>query len=393
MARTVIAAIVATIAVSDAALAQDGAFRRCIASLRDATLAKGVSAATFDNVAAKLTPNDAATFLDAQPEFVTPIWDYLAALVDDERVSDGKAAMRRWSAGLHAAETRFGVDAATITALWGVESNFGTEFGKRPVLQSLATLSCIGRRQDYFREQFIDALRILDHGDVKADHFYGSWAGAFGHTQFMPSTFLRFAVDMEGNGHPDVVDSIPDALGSTANYLRHAGWVSGLPWGFEVRVPAGYDGPSGRRRKAPMAVWAARGITRAAGGSLGQGLASLFEPAGPQGPAFLVTHNFDVLLAYNQAESYALAISLLSDRLRGKPGLVAPWPTNDPGLSRAERREMQALLIRHGYDVGEPNGAMGEKTHAAITDYQTRRGMTADGRAAKSVLDALRAGR
>ncbi len=134
--------------------------------------------------------------------------------------------------GLHAAETRFGVDAATIAALWGIESNYGTEFGKRPVLQSLATLSCIGRRQDYFREQFIDALRILDHGDVKADRFYGSWAGAFGHTQFMPSTFLRFAVDMEGNGHPDIVDSVSDALGSTANYLHHSGWVAGLPWGF-----------------------------------------------------------------------------------------------------------------------------------------------------------------
>ena len=375
------------------ALAQDGGFRSCLASLRGAALEKGVSAATFDEVTAKLTPNDAATFLDVQPEFATSIWDYLAGLVDAERVSDGKAAMRRWSAGLHAAQARFGVDASMIAAVWGVESNYGTEFGKRPVLQSLATLSCIGRRQDYFRGQFVDALRILDRGDVKADHFFGSWAGAFGHTQFMPSTFLRFAVDMEGNGRPDVVDSIPDALGSTANYLRRAGWVPGLPWGFEVRVPAGYSGPTGRHKKAPMAVWAARGITRAAGGSLGQGLAGLLEPAGPDGPAFLVTSNFDVLFAYNQAEAYVLAISLLSDRLRDKPGLIAAWPTQDPGLSRVERREMQALLIRHGYDVGEPNGAMGNKTHAAIMDFQSRAGLKPDGRAAKSVLNALRAGR
>lgn len=385
--------ILAVLAGSRVALAQDDAFHSCLASLRPAALEKGVSPATFDGVAAKLTPNDAATFLDVQPEFVVPIWDYLAGLVDQERVNDGKAAMRRWNAGLQAAEARFGVDAATIAAVWGVESNYGTEFGKRSVLQSLATLSCSGRRQDYFRGQFVDALRILDRGDVRADHFLGSWAGAFGHTQFMPSTFLRFAVDMEGNGRPDVVDSIPDALGSTANYLRRAGWIPGLTWGFEVRVPAGYDGPIGRHKKLPMTVWAAHGITRAAGGSLGTGRAGLIMPAGPRGPAFLVTENFEALFTYNEAEAYALAIALLSDRLRGKPGLVASWPTNDPGLSRAERREMQALLIRDGYDVGNPNGAMGNMTHAAILAFQARKGLSPDGRAAKSVLDALRAGR
>lgn len=388
-----IALIAAVLAMPRAVLSQDRDFSTCLASIRAEALAEGVSAATFDKVARGLAPNDAATFLDVQPEFSTPIWDYLAGLVDAERVSDGMNALRRWAPALHAAEVRFGVDKATIAAVWGVESNYGTQFGKRPVLQSLATLSCAGRRQDYFRSEFIDALRIVDRGDVRMERFFGSWAGAFGHTQFMPSTFLRYAVDMEGNGRPDIVDSIPDAFGSTANYLRQSGWIPGLPWGFEVRVPAAYSGPTGRRAKAPMAVWAKRGLTRAAGGSLGSGAAGLILPAGRTGPAFLVTRNFDAILTYNASESYALAISLLSDRLRGRPGLTAGWPTDDPGLSRVERRELQALLVRRGYDLGDADGVMGNKTHAAIMDFQTRAGLPPDGRAAVSVLTALRAGR
>jgi lytic murein transglycosylase len=395
MTRRVAAAVVifAGLASARAAFADDGDFRSCLASIRGEALSRGVSSTTFDAVTTNLMPNDAATFLDAQPEFSTPIWDYLAGLVDAERVSDGKAAMQRWDFGLRSAQARFGVDKATIAAVWGIESNYGKEFGKRPVLQSLATLSCAGRRQDYFRTEFIDALRIVDRGDVSANHFFGSWAGAFGHTQFMPSTFLRFAVDMDGDGRPDIVDSVPDALGSTANYLRKAGWTPGLPWGFEIRVPAAYAGPTGRHNKVAMAIWAKRGITRAAGGSLGSGSAGLILPAGPGGPAFLVTPNFDALMTYNASEAYALAISLLSDRLRGRPDLVASWPTNDPGLSRAERRELQTLLTRRGYDLGDPDGVMGNKTHAAIMDFQAHVGLAPDGRAAASVLEALRAGR
>lgn len=385
--------IFAGLASPHAVHADDGDFRACLASVRGAALSQGVAPATFDSITAKLEPNDAATFLDVQPEFSTPIWDYLAGLVDAERISDGMNAMRRWDSVLRSVQARFDVDKTTIAAVWGVESNYGREFGKRPVLQSLATLSCAGRRQDYFRTEFIDALRIVDRGDVNVDHFFGSWAGAFGHTQFMPSTFLHFAVDMEGNGRPNVVDSIPDALGSTANYLREAGWTPGLPWGFEVRVPPAYSGPTGRRAKASMAIWAKRGITRMAAGSLGSGQAGLLQPAGPGGPAFLVTPNFDVLLTYNSSESYALAISLLSDRLRGKPDIVAAWPTNDPGLSRVERRELQSLLARRGYDLGDADGVMGNKTHAAIADFQAHVGLAPDGRAAASVLAALRAGR
>jgi lytic murein transglycosylase len=368
-------------------------FSDCLASLRSAALAAGVDAATFDKATHGLAPNpDVLAMAQAQPEFKMAIWDYLAGLVDEERVNDGRAIMARYAQALAVAESRYGVDKAIISAVWGVESDYGRSFGTRPVVQSLATLSCGGSRQGYFRSEFIAALKILQHGDIDPAQFNGSWAGAFGHTQFMPSTFLRVAVDLDGDGRKDLINSVPDALGSTAAYLRKAGWVPGAEWGFEVRLPDHYSGPSGRTRKEPVAAWAARGITRIDGTPLGNGpSAGLLLPAGPAGPAFLVTRNFDVIYSYNAAESYALAIALLSDRLRGRHGLVAAWPTDDPGLSRAERRELQALLMRRGYDLdGKADGVIGAKTEHAIYDFQSRSGLRPDGRACVSVLAALR---
>jgi lytic murein transglycosylase len=368
-------------------------FSDCLAGLRGAAQAGGVDAATFDQATRGLTPNpDVLALAEVQPEFKTPIWDYLAGLVDEERVNDGRAMMARWGQALALAQSRFGVDAATLTAVWGVESDYGRSFGTRPVVQSLATLSCGGRRQAYFRSEFIAALKIIQHGDIDPAQFNGSWAGAFGHTQFMPSTFLRVAVDLDGNGRKDLINSVPDALGSTAAYLRKSGWAAGGEWGFEVRLPEHYAGPSGRTRKQPMAAWAARGFTRIDGQRLpGGGSAGLLLPAGPTGPAFLVTRNFDAIYSYNAAESYALAIALLSDRLRGRHGLVAAWPTNDPGLSRADRREMQTLLMRRGYDLdGKADGVVGTKTKQAISDFQSRSGLSPNGRASASVLAALR---
>jgi lytic murein transglycosylase len=368
-------------------------FSDCLAGLRGAAQAGGVDAATFDQATRGLTPNpDVLALAEVQPEFKTPIWDYLAGLVDEERVNDGRAMMARWGQALALAQSRFGVDPATLTAVWGVESDYGRSFGTRPVVQSLATLSCGGRRQAYFRSEFIAALKIIQHGDIDPAQFNGSWAGAFGHTQFMPSTFLRVAVDLDGNGRKDLINSVPDALGSTAAYLRKSGWAAGGEWGFEVRLPEHYAGPSGRTRKQPMAAWAARGFTRIDGQRLpGGGSAGLLLPAGPTGPAFLVTRNFDAIYSYNAAESYALAIALLSDRLRGRHGLVAAWPTNDPGLSRADRREMQTLLMRRGYDLdGKADGVVGTKTKQAISDFQSRSGLSPNGRASASVLAALR---
>jgi lytic murein transglycosylase len=373
--------------------ARADSFPACLSSLRGAALANGVDAATFDKATRGLAPNpEVLALAEVQPEFKTPIWDYIAGLVDDERVSDGRAMMARYGQALAAAESRFGVDKAIITAVWGVESDYGRSFGTRPIVQSLATLSCGGRRQSYFRSEFVAALKILQHGDIDPAQFNGSWAGAFGHTQFMPSTFLRVAVDLDGDGTKDLINSVPDAVGSTAAYLRKSGWVPGAEWGFEVRLPDHYSGPSGRTHKLPMAAWAARGLTRVDGRPLGNGPnAGLLLPAGQAGPAFLVTRNFDAIYSYNAAESYALAIALLSDRLRGRHGLVAAWPTNDPGLSRAERREMQALLMRRGYNLdGKADGVIGTKTKQAIMDYQSRTGLPANGRASASVLASLR---
>jgi lytic murein transglycosylase len=369
-------------------------FEDCLANIRGAALADGVDAATFDKAARGLTFDpDVLKLSEAQPEFKTPIWDYLAGLVDEERVSDGRAMMARYGQALALAQSRFGVDQATITAVWGVESDFGRSFGTRPVVQSLATLSCSGnRRAGYFRSELIAALKIIQHGDIDPAQFNGSWAGAFGHTQFMPSTFLRTAVDLDGDGRRDLINSVPDALGSTAAYLRKGGWVAGVEWGYEVRLPEHYAGPSGRTHKEPMAAWAARGLTRIDGQPLpGGGSAGLLLPAGPTGPAFLVTRNFDAIYSYNAAESYALAIALLSDRLRGRHGLVAAWPTNDPGLSRADRREVQALLMKRGYDLdGKADGVIGAKTKQAISDFQAKSGLHPDGRACASVLATLR---
>src|SRR5215207_3035277 len=368
-------------------------FRGCLEGLRGQAAAKGVSGATYDAATRGVQPDMMILeLMDNQPEFKTPIWDYLGFLVDEERVEDGRAAMRRHGQALATAEARFGVDRHIIAGVWGVESNFGKDIGGRPLVQSLATLSCVpNRRQGYFRGEFFATLQIIQRGDVAANRLNGSWAGAFGHTQFMPSTFLRLAVDLDGDGRRDVVDSVPDALGSTANFLKKAGWNSGLPWGYEVRLPRGYGGPSGRKDKRPVSAWAAAGLTRVDGRALsGEYAAGLLMPAGANGPAFLVTKNFDALYSYNAAESYGLAIAILSDRLRGGAGIQTPWPTDDPPLSRAERRELQQLLAARGYDVGEPDGRIGQKTRDAIKAIEQQVGMGPTGRPGAKVLAALK---
>jgi lytic murein transglycosylase len=265
--------------------------------------------------------------------------------------------------------------------------------GKRPLVRSLATVSCYGGRQRYFRSELMAALRIVEGGDVQLESLAGSWSGAFGHTQFMPSTFLRLAVDFDGDGSRNVVGSIPDALASAANYLKDAGWASGEPWGFEARLPAGYNGPSGRRSRRPLAQWSRLGIRRVDGTAVTGGQrAALLLPAGAGGPAFIVLRNFDALFSYNAAESYALAIAHLSDRLRGAGPFRTAWPTDDPGLSRAERSEVQERLAALGHDVGEADGIIGSRTRAAIRAFQASAGLPVDGRAGNKVLQALRAG-
>jgi lytic murein transglycosylase len=369
-------------------------FRACLAGLKGQAAAKGVSGATYDAATAGVQPDmKILELMDNQPEFKTPIWDYLGFLVDEERVEEGRAAMRRHAQALATAESRFNVDRHVIAGVWGVESNFGKDIGGRPLVQSLATLSCVpNRRQGFFRGEFFATLQIIERGDVAANRLNGSWAGAFGHTQFMPSTFLRLAVDLDGDGRRDVVDSVPDALGSTANFLRKAGWNNAVPWGYEVDIPESFNaGLAGRAKKRPVSAWAAMGVTRVGGRPLsGDYEAAILLPAGKDGPAFLVTRNFDALYSYNAAESYGLAIAVLSDRLRGLPGVQAPWPTDDPPLSRAQRRELQQLLAARGYDVGEPDGKVGQKTRDAIKAVESQIGMRQTGRPGGKVLQALK---
>jgi lytic murein transglycosylase len=378
------------------ATAQDD-FQRCLAGLQTQAQQEGISRGTFEQLTAALKADlSLLELLDNQPEFRTPIWDYLAALVDDERVADGRAMLAQWQPQLAEVERRFGVDPATVVAVWGVESNYGRSFGKRPIVASLATLSCFGRRQAYFRGELLAAMKIIQRGDVSADAMVGSWAGAFGHTQFMPSTYLRLAVDFDGDGRRDLVGSIPDALASTANFLVRSGWRQGQPWGYEVRLPAGFDAAgSGRRAKRALADWAARGVRKLDGSALtgpAEG-AALFLPAGAQGPAFVVWTNFDAFYSYNAAESYALAIAHLADRLRGAGSFGTAWPTDDAGLSRAERRELQTLLLARGHPIGEVDGVLGAASRAAIRAEQQRLAFAIDGRAGQKLLQRLRSDR
>jgi lytic murein transglycosylase len=368
-------------------------FTSCLNSLRAPARAAGVQEATFTRHTEGLVPDmSVIDKLNFQPEFTTAIWDYLAGLVDDERVAEGRAMLQRHADTLAQVQQRYGVDPATVVAVWGVESNFGQTFGKYPLVQALGTLSCFGRRQAYFRGEFYSTLRILQAGHVAPERLVGSWAGAFGHTQFMPSTFERLAVDFDGDGRRDLMDNTADALASTANFLARAGWQNGQPWGFEVKLPAGFStSGEGRRAKRSMADWASRGLQRVDGAPLPQGLgnAGLMTPAGASGPAFLVLRNFDAIYSYNAAESYGLAIAHLSDRLRGAGPFTTPWPTDDPGLSRAQRRELQGLLVLRGHDIGEVDGMLGDKSRAGIRIEQARLGQPVNGRGGLKLLRAL----
>ncbi len=370
-------------------------FDTCVAGLRQAASGQGISALTLDLAFKGIEPDETVLkAFDFQPEFRTPIWDYLAGLVDDERVTDGQAKLKEWSKTLGEAEQKYGVDRYTIVAVWGVESNFGRIQGTREIVRSLVTLVCANKRQAFFKGELWATLKIAQSGDIPVQNLVGSWAGAFGQTQFMPTTYQRIAVDFDGDGKRDIVNSVPDALGSTANYLKMAGWVSGANWGYEVQLPKGYAGPTGRAARQPLVQFTKLGVKpiRADQGVPGETTqAALLLPAGPTGPAFMVFRNFDAIYSYNAAESYALSIAHLADRLRGAGRFSTPWPTDDAGTSRAERREVQQRLVARGYDIGEIDGMIGTKSRAAISEFQTSIGVKPDGRAGQRVLQALRA--
>ena len=373
-------------------------FQQCLTNLRSQAIASGVTGLTYDRYTQNLTPDySVIEKLNYQPEFSTPIWDYLSGLVDEERVQLGQQKLAQHREVLNRVAASYGVPAETVVAVWGVESNFGQISGSYPLLQALGTLSCEGRRQSFFRGEFFTTMRILQRGDLTEQQMKGSWAGAFGHTQFMPSTYEELAVDFDGDGRRDLVSSTSDALASTANFLKKRGWQTGMPWGFEVRIPddLSISGES-RRNKKSLSSWMSRGVVRADGSALIQGnlssssAAGLMAPAGANGPVFLVFKNFDAIYSYNAAESYALAIAHLSDRLQGSGGFSKAWPTDDAGTSRAERREIQQFLLNKGYDIGSVDGLIGDKSRQAIRQEQIRLGLSPTGRAGQQILAAFR---
>ena len=369
-------------------------FRGCLERLWPLAARRGITRATYNVYTASLTPDlRIMDLLDGQPEFTKSFWDYLDLLVNDTRIEQGRAILQRHRATFDAVERAYGVDRYVIAAIWGVETNYGTQGGDRPVIRSTATLACIGRRQNYFREEFLSAMEILARGDVKPDRLVGSWAGAFGPTQFMPTAFKRYAVDFDRDGRRDVVDSVPDIIASTANNLKKDGWVTGQTWGYEVVVPATFNFMlADRARSMTIRDWERFGITRPGNKPFQRpdDRAFLLIPAGVQGPGFMMLANFRAIMRYNPAEAYALAIGHLADRLRGSPPFAQNWPRYERVLTRGERLELQQLLERHGYDVGESDGHLGAKTRAAIRDFQTRIGRVPDGFASAGVLDQLR---
>lgn len=371
-------------------------FQQCLSNLENSSAFRGVSS-TFEQY--RPTEPDASVIvsLNYQPEFQKEPWDYLSSLVDEERVQDGIAAKNQYQSVLNRIEQTYGVKGTDVLGVWGVESNFGKQLGKKDLVQSLATLSCFDRRQSYFRGEYANALKIIQNGDVRRDDMTGSWAGAFGQTQFMPSTFLRLAQDFDGDGRKDLVNSQADALASTANFLDKAGYRSGEPWGFEVKVPSSYWAASNRKDKKPMSYWRDKGFTLANGQPLPYSLdsAGLLLPAGQNGPAFLVGKNFEAFYSYNASENYALAIAHLSDLIsqnNTNVNFATPWPTDDPGISRRQTREIQQALINRGYDIGAVDGMIGEKSRLAIQDFQRQQGVNPDGKAGLKLYSLLVAG-
>jgi lytic murein transglycosylase len=379
----------------DAIRAAAANFHHCLEGLWPAAARRGVSRRTFEAHTAALEPDlRIVDLLDAQPEFTKSFWDYLDLLVSEERIARGREILATHRATFDAVEKAYGVDRHIVTAIWGIESKFGAAVGERPVVRSTATLACIGRRQAYFRDEFLAALEILERGDVAPDRLKGSWAGAFGPTQFMPTSFKRYAVDFDGDGRRDVVDSIPDVIASTANNLRKDGWVSGQTWGYEVVVPKGFNYLlADRSRQLTLAEWERLGVRRVGNQPFARpnDRAYLLVPAGVRGPGFLMLNNFRVIMKYNPAEAYALAIGHLADRMRGGGPVVQPWPREERVLTRAEVYELQQRLVARGFNTGEPNGRFGAKSRAALRDYQARAGLIPDGFATVAVLERLRA--
>jgi membrane-bound lytic murein transglycosylase B len=368
--------------------AQDQPFANFTAELWPDAQAKGITRATFDLAIKGVTPDQrviAAT--KRQPEYGKPVGDYVNAIVSNRRIADGQIKAREWAKTFDAVEKKFQVERWVLLSLWGMESDFGAEKDRWDVFRSLATLAYVKYRHPYFRNELIVAMRIMQDGHIARDKMVSSWAGAMGQTQFMPSNFVDYAIDFSGDGRTDIWTNGPDVLGSTANYLSKWKWNSALPWGFEVTVPNGFDY---MRSRASFAEWQDLGVRRADGKpypASGQGI--LFFPSGAQGPAFVVTENFDVLKEYNNSDAYAVAVGHLADRMHGGGLIKTAWPKDDRQLSRDARVALQRRLSELGYKVKEFEGHIDFDLRDNIRAEQKKLGMVPDGHPTTQLLDRL----
>jgi membrane-bound lytic murein transglycosylase B len=381
-------------AASTPELPQFASFPAWRDAFRARALAQGVSAQTFDAAFHGVGVNAEVVHLDGrQAEFTKPLWEYLDGAASPARVDGGRAQAARLASTLSAIERRYGVDAPVVLAIWGMETNYGANRGSMRVIESLATLAYEGRRRGWAEEQLLAALRILQSGDVAPDAMRGSWAGAMGHTQFMPTSYLTYAVDFTGDGRRDIWSDDPtDALASAANYLARSGWTRGQPWGLEVRLPEGFNyGSADQSNIRPAADWRARGVTLVTGQPLpDHGPAAVIAPAGARGPAFAIFGNFFVIKKYNNATSYAIGVGHLGDRIAGRGPIAGAWPRGERELSRTEKIELQERLTARGYPTGKTDGVIGPDTITAIRAFQSRAGLTPDGFATAALLQELR---
>ena len=363
-------------------------FDAFLAALRSDATERGITRATFDAGVAGVTPDPAViAAMRREPEYGKPLAAYLAGLVSPGRILTGQQKYAQWADTLHAVESRFGVDGAILVSIWGIESSFGESRDHWDVFRSLATLAQARFQHPLFRNELLSALMILQQGRVPRQQFVGSWAGAMGQPQFLPSSYLAYAVDFDGDGRPDIWTSVPDSLASIANYLQKFGWQPGLPWGFEVIAPQGFDY---RTSRGTFQEWATRGFRRADGAAFPRaGDAILFFPSGATGPAFLITGNFVVIKQYNNSDAYALAVGQLSDRIHGFGAIRAAWPENDFQASRSERIALQRKLADLGYKVADFNGHLDFDLRDNIREVERRFGMVADGYPSRALLDRM----
>ncbi len=377
--------------------AQSAQFKRFLKDMRHRAVRRGISRKLVDRAFRGLTPNPKVWELSRyQPEFKLPIWAYLDKTVSDRRVIDGRANHKKYEERLKQIEARYGVPSHYLVAVWGLETNYGQMKGDYHVIRSLATLG-YKRRRKFGRQQLMAALKILQRGDIPLKQFYGSWAGAMGHTQFIPTTYNAYAVDWTKDGSRDIWNSISDALASTANYLRVSGWRKGQTWGHEVIVPRKLSRRlAGIKKRKPRRTskWVRLGVKPAKGGKLKNPKrgAWLIMPSGRNGPAFLVYRNFRAIMRYNNAVSYALAVAHLGDRIAGKPGFIRKWPRTGTPLAEAGRIRLQKELTRLGLYAGPITGRIGRKTEAAVRKYQRSRGMKVDSYPSEELLKRILSG-